>query len=305
MKKTLTLLLIVIITILLLPKTSKAIVEPTTNFYVNDYADILSQETEDFIMNNSVALAKKTSAQIVVVTIPSLEKKSIEEYANELFNKFGIGDKNKNNGLLILVALKEREARIEVGYGLEGLLPDGKCGRYQDEYMIPYYKNNNFDEGTVNCYKAFFAEIAKEYNYETDIIPVGTPLEEVNNSYENQKKEQLATYLFIGKIFTFFTILSFEFKKKKTKIIVFSILESITALITYLSYISGAGSSALFLLIFGTIFNLLAVFVHFNFIGIGGGYHGGGFSSGRSYSSGGGFHGGGGHSGGGGSSRHF
>lgn len=305
MKKTLTLLLIVIITILLLPKTSKAIVEPTTNFYVNDYADILSQETEDFIMNNSVALAKKTSAQIVVVTIPSLEKKSIEEYANELFNKFGIGDKNKNNGLLILVALKEREARIEVGYGLEGLLPDGKCGRYQDEYMIPYYKNNNFDEGTVNCYKAFFAEIAKEYNYETDIIPVGTPLEEVNNSYENQKKEQLATYLFIGKIFTFFTILSFEFKKKKTKIIVFSILESITALITYLSYISGAGSSALFLLIFGTIFNLLAVFVHFDFIGIGGGYHGGGFSSGRSYSSGGGFHGGGGHSGGGGSSRHF
>ena len=256
-------------------------------------------------MNNSVALAKKTSAQIVVVTIPSLEKKSIEEYANELFNKFGIGDKNKNNGLLILVALKEREARIEVGYGLEGLLPDGKCGRYQDEYMIPYYKNNNFDEGTVNCYKAFFAEIAKEYNYETDIIPVGTPLEEVNNSYENQRKEQLATYLFIGKIFTFFTILSFEFKKKKTKIIVFSILESITALITYLSYISGAGSSALFLLIFGTIFNLLAVFVHFDFIGIGGGYHGGGFSSGRSYSSGGGFHGGGGHSGGGGSSRHF
>ena len=86
------------------------------------------------------------------------------EYSTNLFRQFGIGDKEKNNGLLILIALEERKSRIEVGYGLEGVLPDGKTGRIQDEYMIPYFKDNNFDEGILNGYKALFKEVANEYN---------------------------------------------------------------------------------------------------------------------------------------------
>lgn len=141
------------------------VVNPTSNFYVNDYANILSSETENYIMKQSVSLDSETKAQIVVVTVPDLDGASLEEYATTLFRKFGIGDKEKNNGLLLLLALEEREMRVEVGYGLEGILPDGKTGRFQDNYMIPYFKDDNFDEGMLNGYKAFFQEIANYYNY--------------------------------------------------------------------------------------------------------------------------------------------
>ena len=77
-------------------------IEPTEEFYINDYANILSEETEEYIQTNSVSLANATTAQIVVVTVPSLNGVSLEEYSTNLFRQFGIGDKEKNNGLLIL-----------------------------------------------------------------------------------------------------------------------------------------------------------------------------------------------------------
>lgn len=150
-------------------------VEPTNNFYVNDYANILSSETESYIMEHSVSLAQQTKAQIVIVTVPNLDGASLEEYATALFRKFGIGDKEEDNGLLLLLALEERQMRVEVGYGLEGILPDGKTGRFQDNYMIPYFKEDNFDEGILNGYKAFFGEIANYYNYNGE---VDKPVEE-------------------------------------------------------------------------------------------------------------------------------
>lgn len=160
---------------LFIPRTVEALVSPTTDFYVNDYANILSDETEKYILENSEALANETRAQIVVVTVKNLEGRDLESYATELYRKFGIGDKKENNGLLILLSLEDRKVRIEVGYGLEGILPDGKTGRFQDEYMISYFKEDKFDEGMKNGYKAFFQEIAKEYNYSGN---VDTPVEE-------------------------------------------------------------------------------------------------------------------------------
>ncbi len=84
---------------------ANALVEPTKEFYVNDYADILSEETEQYILEKSVALEQETTVQIVVVTVPDLEGESLEEYATDLFREFGIGDKDKNNGLLLLAGL--------------------------------------------------------------------------------------------------------------------------------------------------------------------------------------------------------
>ena len=146
----------------------KAIVKPTNNFYINDYANILSSETEEYILNKSVALNNVDGTQIVVVTVPNLEGMSLESYATQLFRNFGIGDSKKNNGLLLLLALEERQFRVEVGYGLEGILPDGKTGRFQDQYIIPYLKNNNWDEGVKNGYDAFYKEIVTLNNLNVD-----------------------------------------------------------------------------------------------------------------------------------------
>ena len=139
-------LIMLIFTILAFYYTTYAVVSPKTNFYVNDYADVLSEETENYILNSNIELQNKTKAQIVVVTVNSLEGKTIEEYATELFREFEIGDKKKNNGVLLLCSTGDRKFKIEVGYGLEGALTDGKTGRIQDQYIIPYLKNNNYDE---------------------------------------------------------------------------------------------------------------------------------------------------------------
>ena len=138
-------------------------VNPTSNFYVNDYAKLLSSDTKNYIVNMNQILYNITGAHIVVVTVPNLEGDSLEEYATELFRKFGIGDKTKNNGVLLLLALEERQFRVEVGYGLEGRLNDAKTGRIQDEYIIPYLKNNNWDEGIRNGFNAILQEVSNEY----------------------------------------------------------------------------------------------------------------------------------------------
>ena len=96
--------LIIVIMMLLQVKTF-AVVSQTNDFYVNDYARKLSSDTKEYIMNMNIELQKKTGAQIVVVTVQSLGGQSIEEYATELFRKFGIGDKEKNNGVLLNMVL--------------------------------------------------------------------------------------------------------------------------------------------------------------------------------------------------------
>ncbi len=154
---------------------SFAVVRPTQSFYVNDYANLLDQDTEDYIINTNIELYEKTGAQIVIVTVQNLEENSLEEYATELFRSFGIGDKDKNNGVLLLLALEERQFRIEVGYGLEGALTDAKTGRIQDNYIIPYLKEERWNDGIRNGFNAILEEVTKEYgvNIEGEIaVPI-------------------------------------------------------------------------------------------------------------------------------------
>ena len=204
-------MIILLCLFLYIPIISKAIVvKPTNDFYVNDYANILSETVERFIQNTSVNLERKTGVQVVVVTVSSLEGKSIEEYANELFNKWGIGDHKKDNGLLLLCSLDDRKFRIEVGYGLEGVLPDGKTGRIQDEYIIPYLRNNNFNKGILEGYKACVSSVATEYDIEIDEIDKN----EYNRQIE-QKKNGFVIMDFLYILFICF-IIYFSFKHRWT-----------------------------------------------------------------------------------------
>ena len=139
---------------------------PTSEFYVNDFAGVLSGETRKYILDNSATLCEKTKAQVVVVTVRSLEGKSVEDYSLELFRSWGIGDEKLNNGLLVLLATEDRQVKIEVGYGLEGRVNDSKAGRFLDQYGVPYFKNNEWDEGIKAIYCALLGEVYDEYNLE-------------------------------------------------------------------------------------------------------------------------------------------
>ena len=149
--------------LLLIPIKVNAKITPTNEFYVNDYANILSKSTEERIINLNKKLYAKTGAQIDIVIINDLGGDSIENVANTTFNDFQIGSKD-NNGLLILFAKNDRKVRVEVGYGLEGTLNDGKVGRMMDQYMIPLFKEDKFAEGLENGFNAFFNYLLDYYD---------------------------------------------------------------------------------------------------------------------------------------------
>lgn len=152
-----------------------AIPSPPAELYVLDQAGVMSSDTKSLIINTSQELARQTKAQVAVVTLNSLEGQPIEQVALQIGRQWQLGDKQLNNGVLILVAPNERKSRIEVGYGLEGALPDGKTGRIQDDYMLPYFREGNYDLGIVNGYKAVIAEVAKEYGVTINIAPAEQP----------------------------------------------------------------------------------------------------------------------------------
>ena len=145
------------------PTIAIDVIPQTADFYVNDAANLLSSETKKYIIDTNIKLNKASGAQVVVVTVSDMGGTALEEYATILFRQYGIGDKQKNNGILLLLSIKERKSRIEVGYGLEGVLNDSKTGRIQDEFMIPHFKKGEWDVGMRNGFNAIVQELQKEY----------------------------------------------------------------------------------------------------------------------------------------------
>jgi len=141
---------------------------PTSSIYVQDYANVLSNDAKYKINTLGASLQKKTKAQIVVVTIKALEGTPVEEYSLGILRQWGVGDKSLNNGVVMLIAVEDKKSRIEVGYGLEGALPDAKTGQLQDEYMLPYFKNGEYESGILNGYAAVAGVVANEYGVQLD-----------------------------------------------------------------------------------------------------------------------------------------
>ena len=140
----------------------------TLNFdgFIADNANIVSENNKMALNQLLLELQEKTKADVVLVTLRSLDDAPIEDVALEIGRKYKIGDKKLNNGAVVLVAPNDRKARIEAGFGLEGMLPDSKAGRILDNYMIPYFREGNYEKGTVAGVLAVAYEVAKGYNVE-------------------------------------------------------------------------------------------------------------------------------------------
>ena len=117
--------------------------------WVTDMAGMLRPETIARINSTITDVERTNGIEMALVVIKSLDGLSIEEAAVKLFELWGVGKKNKDNGLLFLWSTGERRVRVEVGYGLEGVLPDGKVGAILDAYVIPRFKSGAFDEGVL------------------------------------------------------------------------------------------------------------------------------------------------------------
>lgn len=149
--------------VMVLGLSAQASFPPINRTHVIDAAGILSSGTEaslDYLIQQD----EDTSGnQIMVLTIPNLNGQDIEGYANEAYNHYNLGQKGTNNGVLLVVSHEDRKVRIEVGYGLEGNLPDVLCGRIIDREIIPNFKTGNFDAGVTNGVHAILAAIQGTY----------------------------------------------------------------------------------------------------------------------------------------------
>ena len=115
--------------------------------YVSDYANIINPSDKAAITELLEELEQKTTAEVAVVTVPTTQPETIEGYSVKLFEKWGIGKKGKDNGVLFLIAAGDRRVRIETGYGLEGALPDVLCHKIISNLVVPAFKAGEYSKG--------------------------------------------------------------------------------------------------------------------------------------------------------------
>jgi len=138
---------LLLILLLLLPGRLPALEAPPLTGRINDQARMLSPESRQQLERKLAAFERETSNQVVVLTIESLQGDNIDQFSIRVAESWKIGQQGRDNGVLLVLAKEERKVRIEVGLGLQGVLPDITAGRIIRDVMRPYLKAGNFDQG--------------------------------------------------------------------------------------------------------------------------------------------------------------
>lgn len=136
---------------------------PSPMRFVNDFADILDPASEQMLESRLYAYNDSTSTQVVIVTVGSLEGYEVEQVGYKIASTWGIGQKGKNNGLLILVAPAEHKMRVEVGYGLEGTVTDIRSKYIITDLMKPRFKEGNYAAGLDDATKAIIEMLSGSF----------------------------------------------------------------------------------------------------------------------------------------------
>lgn len=173
MKSRFSSILLIIYLLLLVPSTIYSISVPDRpSAYVVDLAGVINDNVEVTLNGYLRELEEKTTSQMVVLSIDSLEGESIEDLSiNIAHDKWKLGQKGKDNGVLLLIAIQERKYRIEVGYGLEGVLPDSLAGSIGRQYLVPYFKKGDYSTGILTAALAVISEIASNAGVEITGMP--------------------------------------------------------------------------------------------------------------------------------------
>jgi|Deesub1362A_J573_1020465.scaffolds.fasta_scaffold00289_19 uncharacterized protein len=140
--------------------------------YVVDLAGIINDDVESALNRYLLELEQKTTAQMVILTIDELGGQSIEELSISIaHDKWRLGQKGKDNGVLLLISLKDRKYRFEIGYGLEGVLPDSLVGTIGRRYLVPYFRKGDYSTGIFQAALAVIKEIATDAGVEITGMP--------------------------------------------------------------------------------------------------------------------------------------
>jgi uncharacterized protein len=135
---------------------------PSYDGYVNDFTGILSKEDLEKSQNLVISIEKETSCEVAVAIVDDLGPYTIEEYALRLFSAWEIGKKEKDNGVLLLVSMQDRQLRIEIGYGLESIITDLEAKYIIEDVIVPKFKNEDYGSGIYNGIAAIANHIYEE-----------------------------------------------------------------------------------------------------------------------------------------------
>jgi len=151
------------------------------NASIYDLAGVISPQHEQAMEQQHLALLEASGVAIVVVTVPTLEGEAIGEFAVRVGQRWGVGRKGEDRGIVVAFAVQERRIFIGTGYGVEGFLPDGRVGRILDEYVIPHLRRDDFSTGLQQASAALVQASAKEY---------GLSLQDERRAVPESKKQE-------------------------------------------------------------------------------------------------------------------
>lgn len=200
-----------IILFLILPFLAIAGIVPQSSERVNDFAGVISREYQDKLNALIQEVNEKTTAEIAIVTVNSIAPYDEKVYAQMLFDSWKPGKKGKDNGVLVLLAVKERRWHIETGYGVEGILPDGLCGEIGRNYMLPYFKEDKFGEGFYYGVTGIAQIIAQDANVKLETAAVTSRLASAEDT------QWIKLLIFTGFFGLFFLSSLFSEKRRRNR----------------------------------------------------------------------------------------
>ena len=145
------------------PANSEDVKIPPPQGFVSDFARVIDQSTHQQLTRLLQELKDKTGAEIAVVTVETTQPLTAFDYAIKIAEAWKPGAKGKDNGVVFLVSTRDRKMFITTGYGVEGVLPDGKVGEIRDEYIVPYFKQGDYARGILAGTQVMASLIAQEY----------------------------------------------------------------------------------------------------------------------------------------------
>ena len=154
----------------LFAETPEQVINPksTANGWVSDMAQAISPADEQRLAGILSTLEEKRTVEMAVVTIRRTDGRNPKDFATDLFNRWGIGKKAHDNGVLILLVTESRRIEVETGYGVEGMLPDGKIGDILDRYVIPRFRQGDYSGGLVNGVREMSNILMRQPDFERD-----------------------------------------------------------------------------------------------------------------------------------------
>jgi uncharacterized protein len=279
--------LLLALAFLLLPVSVRALDVPKLEGYVNDYAGMISPQARGELEGELAGFERTDSTQIVILTVPSLEGDTIEDFGIRVADAWKIGQKNKDNGVIFIVSKGDRKTRIEVGRGLEGKLTDLMAGRIVDLVVNPRFKRGDFDGGFIAGVSALIDVTRGEFKADG------------NHAARTQDPSRYFTLLIFGA----FVILILGSISR-----ILGVVAGAVGLPAF-AFLAFSATGLILLIVLAVVGVAIGLVLPFLFSsggrggpwsgsGFGGGFYGGGFGGGGGFSGGGGGFGGGGASGG-------